>query len=117
MENKGNGRFIITSLPVEAQVSSVNTILIEDMDKDSHLDIVLAGNMYGVEVETIRNDACYGLFLKGDGKGNFKSVSVTSSGLYVPGDVKAAQKMILDEKRYIIFARNSDQVHLVEVKE
>ncbi len=117
MENKGNGQFTVTSLPVEAQVSSVNTILIEDMDKDSHLDIVLAGNMYGVEVETIRNDAGHGLFLKGDGKGNFKSVPVTSSGLYVPGDVKAAQKMILDEKRYIIFARNSDQVHLVEVKE
>jgi len=36
-------------LPNLAQVSSINQILIEDFDKDSNLDIVVAGNLYGSE--------------------------------------------------------------------
>ena len=68
LENKG-GEFEIHRLPVEAQLSTVNDILIEDVDNDGNDDLILAGNLYASEVETPRADAGLGLWLKGNGKG------------------------------------------------
>ena len=40
------------------------------------------------EVETPRNDASYGLWIKGDGKGGFNSILPRESGLVMRGDIK-----------------------------
>ncbi len=115
-ENKGNLQFDATPLDNMAQISSVKCQLIDDYDKDGHLDIVLAGNMYETEVETPRNDASYGLYLKGDGKGNFESVSPSMSGLYVIGDVKKSSFIELgDGGRCILFAINGDKPKVIRV--
>jgi hypothetical protein len=65
LENR-DGEFVMHKLPNEAQLSSVNQIIAKDVDKDGNLDLVMAGNLYGSEVETPRNDAGMGLFLIGD---------------------------------------------------
>ncbi|MDH3709868.1 MAG: VCBS repeat-containing protein [Cyclobacteriaceae bacterium] len=88
LENQGNGQFKIRSLPIEAQVSSINNILVADFDHDGHIDLLLSGNLYASEIETPRNDAGMGLFLKGDSKGNFKAVPLTESGFFAPHDAK-----------------------------
>ncbi len=88
LENQGNGRFARHDLPNEAQVSSINDILIEDFDRDGHLDVLVAGNLYASEVETPRNDAGVGLLLAGDGRGNFRPVPTQRSGIVLPYDVK-----------------------------
>ena len=116
LENK-DGKFIVHQLPVEAQISSVNEILVNDYDKDGYLDILLAGNLLVSEVETPRNDAGYGLFLKGNGKGDFSPVSANDSGLFIPGDVKAMgmiQKGSQD--KYILAAKNNDYLQFVRWK-
>ncbi len=113
LENK-NGKFIIHKLPNMAQISSVNQILIDDYDKDGHLDALIAGNLYVSEVETPRNDAGYGLFLKGSGKGEFKAVPVTKSGFFVPGDVKDMATIKVKSKSYIIAAKNNDYLQFIE---
>ena len=116
LENKG-GKFKVHQLPVEAQISSVNEILVNDYDKDGYLDILLAGNLLVSEVETPRNDAGYGLFLKGNGKGDFSPVSANDSGLFIPGDVKAMgiiQKGSQD--KYILAAKNNDYLQFVRWK-
>lgn len=89
IENKGNGQFDVRPLPLEAQYSPVFGILPDDADDDGNLDILLVGNDYGTEVMTGRQDALYGLLLKGDGKGNFQSVSLARSGWFIPEDAKA----------------------------
>ena len=88
LENRGDGRFVKHDLPNEAQVSSINDILIEDFDQDGHSDILVAGNLYASEIETPRNDAGVGLLLKGDGKGHFVPVPAPKSGILWPYDVK-----------------------------
>ncbi len=113
LENK-NGKFIIHKLPNMAQISSVNQILIDDYDKDGYLDALIAGNLYVSEVETPRNDAGYGLFLKGNGKGDFKAVPVTKSGFFVPGDVKEMATIKVGNKSYIIAAKNNDYLQFIE---
>ena len=80
--------FKLTPLPNYAQISAVFGIIYDDFDKDGSYDIVLAGNLYNAEIETPRSDAGQGLFLKGDGKGEFTSVRGYDSGLFIPGDIK-----------------------------
>ena len=56
-----NGRLTLQSLPVDAQLSSVNGIIVNDFNKDGKRDILIAGNKFDVEVETTPADASPGL--------------------------------------------------------
>ena len=75
LENLGKGEFAIHELPMQAQVASINGIIIEDVDKDGIKDLIIAGNMYGSEIEIPRIDAGVGLFLKGKGDLQFSGCS------------------------------------------
>ncbi len=110
-----NGQFVRHELPNLAQLSSINQILVDDYDGDSHLDMVLAGNLYGAEVETPRNDAGNGLFLKGDGAGHFEAITATKSGLFAPGDVKDMRTIGLAGSGYILLAKNGDFIQFVKI--
>jgi len=112
-----NGKFVIQKLPNDAQISSINQILVEDFDHDGFLDAVIAGNLYMSEVETPRNDASYGLFLKGDNKGNFATKTAYESGFFNPGDVKGMSKINVKGENYIISAKNNDFVQFDKINE
>ncbi|MCB4807071.1 VCBS repeat-containing protein [Tamlana sp. 62-3] len=114
LENK-DGKFITHELPIEAQFSSINGILVNDYDNDGNLDALIAGNLYNSEVETPRNDASFGLFLKGNGKGKFKSIPVSESGFYVSGDVKDLKEISINSKKHILAAKNNDYLQCIEV--
>ncbi len=88
LENQGDGKMVARPLPNQAQISSINSILIKDFNKDGFPDLLTAGNLYAAEIETPRNDANMGLFMKGDGEGNFNPVPLTRSGFFAPHDVK-----------------------------
>jgi hypothetical protein len=83
-----NGKFVSRPLPQLAQISSINQFVVEDFDSDGNLDVVLAGNLYNAEVETPRGDASFGLYLQGDGAGNFEVKTMMESGLKIVGDVR-----------------------------
>ncbi len=115
-ENKGNGTFTKRRLPNEAQTTTITNIISEDIDKDGNLDLVLLGNMYGFEVETPRQDAGYGLYMAGDGKGGFKPVMPFNSGVYVNGNISEAKFIkMLSGKKTIIIAKNDDGIQFLEI--
>jgi hypothetical protein len=114
LENN-KGQFIIHKLPIQAQFSSINQILVDDYDKDGNLDALIAGNLYVSEVETPRNDASHGLFLKGKGDGTFAPVSVLKSGFYASGDVKDMSEIMVNQERHIIIAKNNDKVQYLKL--
>lgn len=116
LENK-DGTFVSHELPKLAQISNINQILIKDYDGDSHLDVVIAGNLHNSEVETPRNDASNGLFLKGNGQGDFTPVTGNYSGLYAKGDVKDMAAIQYHGTEYIIVAKNSDYLQFVKVND
>ncbi len=93
IQNDGNGHFTIKPLPIEAQAAPVFGMLAEDIDGDGNLDVLMTGNDYGMDPYTGRMDAFNGLYLKGDGKGNFQPFTIAQSGFYVPGDAKALAKI------------------------
>lgn len=114
IENK-NGKFIMHELPVEAQLSCINQIMVDDYDKDGNLDALITGNMYNSEVETPRNDAGHGLFLKGNGKGKFKPVAAIDSGFFTPGDVKNMDLIKVKGKSYLLVTKNNSNLQSVKI--
>lgn len=111
IENVGEGKFKIKVLPMKAQIAPLFGMLSQDVDGDGNLDVLAVGNSYATEVFTGRYDALNGLYLKGDGKGNFTPVKLGSSGWYVPGDAKglALLKGANDEKLYLA-TQNQDSL-------
>lgn len=114
LENTKDG-FSIHQLPMEAQVSSINQVLVDDYDNDGALDVLIAGNLFASEVETPRNDASYGIFLKGDNNGKFIPLTPSESGFFVPGSVKDLASMEFKGKKYIIVAKNNDYLQFVKI--
>ena len=105
-ENQGQGRFTMTALPNEAQLSSINDILIDDYDQDGNADLLVAGNLYTSEIETPRNDAGMGLLLRGDGHGDFQPVPAQQSGILLPYDVKKLAVATTPTANFILCAVN-----------
>ncbi|MEM9829231.1 MAG: VCBS repeat-containing protein [Bacteroidota bacterium] len=108
IENLGQGNFALHPLPQLAQLSSVNAFVVEDVNQDGYRDIIVAGNMYGSEVETARNDAGLGLVLTGDGEGKFTPLSLAKSGLLAPGDVKSMVKLKRPNGSTLLLIGNND---------
>lgn len=92
IKNDGNGKFTITPLPIQAQLSSIFGMLAEDINGDGNLDVIINGNDFGTEVSIGRYDAMNGLVLPGDGKGNFSALSILQSGIFIPGNGRALVK-------------------------
>ena len=115
-EHDGQGSYIAHELPPMAQLSSVNDILIDDYNGDTHLDILIAGNLYDAEVETPRSDASYGLILAGDGQGKFMPLSRADSGLSVPHHVKSLAKVNTRNDQLIFVGCNDELLKVYQKK-
>ncbi len=85
-----NGRFEAVPLPKEAQLAPSFYAGIADFDGDGHEDIFLAQNFYPTETETQRYDTGRGLWLRGDGTGQFEAISGATTGVKVYGDQRGA---------------------------
>jgi len=114
LENN-DGKFIAKPLPMEAQYSNINAFVVKDFDSDGNLDLVIGGNLYNAEVETPRNDASYGLWLKGDGKGNFKTQRPLVSGLNLSGDVKDIKEINVGKNQHLLSVRNNDYLQQIKI--
>ena len=104
LRNDGKGHFTLLPLPVEAQFAPVAGIAVDDFDRDGNLDMVINGNDFGTEVTTGRYDAFNGLFLKGNGKGGFKPLSIMQSGIYLPGNGKGLVTLAGAGNKYLLAA-------------
>ena len=116
LENN-DGVFSAKPLPPLAQLSNINKLVVDDFDADGHLDVVLAGNLYNTEVETPRSDAGFGLFLKGDGVGNFRTQTMMETGLKITGEVRGMELINKSGKKHILVSKNNDKTQLIKVEE
>jgi len=117
LRNDGNGKFTMLPLPMQAQLSVLNGMVVDDFDGDGNLDVLINGNDYGTEVTIGRYDALNGLLLKGDGKGNFIAQSILESGIYIPGNGKAFVKLRNKKGNYLLAAsQNRGALKVFELK-
>jgi hypothetical protein len=108
VRNDGAGAFTLVPLPLEAQVTPVYGILPADVDRDGHLDLLLAGNFDAVKPEIARMASGYGTFLRGDGRGNFVPVRSLESGFFVRGQGRDIQRVRTPRGEMYIVTRNND---------
>ncbi len=116
LKNEGGGKFSLWAFPYEAQFAPIYGIETGDFDADGNQDVVVAGNLYRTKPEVGRYDASYGLFLKGDGKGNFKSMNAQESGINVDGEVRDILSIKIGGEPSLIFTRNSDSMAVYKIK-
>ncbi len=107
-----NGKLKRQPLPIQAQISPVKSSLVDDFNNDGFNDILIVGNHFGVEVETIRYDAGRGLLLLGDGNNNFDPLSPTESGLHVPSDSRIAKFIQSGDEKLLLVTNNDDNVSI-----
>ena len=91
--NNSSGKFTTTALPNEVQYAPVYTINQLDYNKDGNTDLLLCGNNSHTKIRLGKFDANYGVLLQGDGKGNFKYINQTESGLNIRGDVRSCVQL------------------------
>jgi hypothetical protein len=114
--NTGKGSFTKIPLPVEAQFSPVYAISINDFDGDNQLDILLGGNLYQSKPEVGRYDASYGLYLKGNGKGDFKPILAKDSGFKLKGQARGFSMVSVNNKPVLIVANNNEQAQTFTIQ-
>ncbi len=117
IENKGNGDFQIHKLPLEAQLSSIHSIELQDFNKDGHLDALLAGNQYGVMTKIGKQDANYGTLLLGNGEGNFQTVQNAETGLWLEGQVRDLEYLtLMSGEKILLVGKNNAAVECWQIQ-
>jgi len=113
-ENQG-GKFIRHSLPIQAQTAPIQGIVCDDFNGDGNMDILMAGNKYGFEVETNPCDSGTGALLLSDGKGNFTWLDNIFSGFWAMREARdLAMLRGAGGKKIILVANNTSKVQIFE---
>ena len=81
----------------------------------SHLDVLLAGNLFVSEIETPRNDASFGLLLLGDGLNGFKPLSHKKSGFFARGDVKKLKTIKTKNQKLVLVSKNNSSMQVFKI--
>lgn len=108
MINGGGKKFEMRSLPLEAQLSPMYGVLVEDFDGDGKLDVLLGGNLYESKPEVGIYDGSYGVLLKGNGNGEFETVSPQLSGIHFKAAVRDIVTLNIAGHRAAVFSLNND---------
>lgn len=112
MENNGQGEFTVHQFPNLAQISPIMDMISTDVDGDGNLDLVLAGNIYATEPTVPQADAGNGLWLRGNGQGEFTPVSPLQSGFLATKDVRNLAMISILQRNYLIVANNNDSLQV-----
>ena len=105
--NEGAEGFRAVDLPNLAQAAPINAIVPADVNGDGKVDLIVAGNNWGAEVETVRYDAGTGLVLLGDGRGAFSAMPVDRSGFFANGNVRDLVRLSDAGGTWLVVANNS----------
>ena len=117
IQNEGNGHFIISELPMQAQVSILNGMAVDDFDGDGNLDVCMNTNDYSTDPNMGRYDALNGLVLKGNGNGSFTPLPILQSGIYINGNGKGLGKLKgADNSSLLIATQNKGPIQVYKSK-
>lgn len=111
-----NGKLVPHELPVQADFSPVCAIAVDDFNGDGNPDIFLAGNIDQVRIKIGRMDANYGTLLAGNGKGTFRYVPQTESGLQIKGCVKDAVLLPNGTQKQLLLGINNSSTVTLKYK-
>jgi hypothetical protein len=112
--NNGTGRFTFQPLPLAAQRSPVNDLLVRDFNGDGHPDLLLIGNFYANEPIFGQHDASFGTLMLGQPDGTFEECPMPQSGLKLDGD--ARNLLFLEQEQLILVTQNQGAVRSFQLQ-
>ena len=104
--NTGSVRFDKLDLPRETQLSSVNSVIVYDLNKDGLLDLIFGGNEFHLNTRFGKNDASRGVTLLQKKDNSFEYLDSRRSGLRLDGMIRSAKVISSGGKDYFLFAAN-----------
>ena len=111
-----NGQFVLKSFPIEANISSVHAILVNDFDQDGLQDIFLAGNTPFDRVRIGKRQASFGVFLKGNETGEYTYLPNRNTGLTVQGSVRALEMIQTKKGKKLVVGLNNNTPLLISIQ-
>lgn len=106
LENTGDGEFAIHKLPNPAQVAPVMDFGFLDLDGDGREEVILVGNHYQTEAETVRYDASHGAVLAWR-EGALEVIDARTSGFFHAGNAKDLS-LIRTKEGILVLVTNND---------
>ncbi len=103
-------------LPLEAQYSSIYSLLLSDFDNDGVIDVLAGGNNYSVKPQFGRYDATRGQFFKGVLAGNEYRLE-NGLDLNIKGQIRDIKKIVINETTFIFFAKHDDSLEIFKIQD
>ena len=105
--NNGNKEFTVQPLPYQLQLSSIQALVVDDINEDGFKDILAAGNFFDLLPQFCSIDASYGNLLLGNGKGGFVVSSPQQSGISINGQIRQVLPLHVKNKPGYLFLQNN----------
>ncbi len=87
---------------------------VTDIDDDQKPEVIVIGNLYPTEVETIRYDGSIGTILKFDNN-QFEVVKNSESGLIIHGDSKDSDIIKINDQKVLLVTNNDAPLSIYKI--
>lgn len=114
--NDGKGNFTLKPLPVQAQLSSVYSIIVKDFNADGKPDLLLAGNEFDLLPQFCRLDGNYGTILINEGKNNFSVMPQSQTGLFCKEQIRDIVEVMYRKEPLLLILQNNNTPLLVALQ-
>lgn len=102
--------FKFVPLPKEAQWTDQHAILVFDINRDGRKDILLGGNQHMAKPELGINAASFGQVFLQNSNGTFIYLPFEKSGLFETGDIRDMAVITINQKDYLLIAKNNSDL-------
>jgi hypothetical protein len=102
-------------LPLQAQFSTIYSLLIGDFDHDGISDLIAGGNQYLVKPQFGRQDASHGWFFKGVLKDN-RFVFTEGKDLRITGQIRDIEYVEVNGDKFILFAKYDSELEIFKIR-
>jgi enediyne biosynthesis protein E4 len=106
--SNGTNTFEVSKMPVVAQLSAVNSVVVADVNNDSKPDIILGGNLADCLPQFGRCDANLGTVLINNGNKLFSEMPASQTGIQHTGTVRDIKLITTKNETGILFLRNNE---------
>lgn len=95
-------------MPVQAQLSSVYSIIVKDFNADGKPDLLLAGNEFDLLPQFCRLDGNYGTILINEGKNNFSVMPQSQTGLFCKEQIRDIVEVMYRKEPLLLMLQNNN---------